>query len=273
MKNNGNETDQYLRKLYLSNPLREPVIRTAIEAMRLSPGSHGLDAGCGIGLYTLLLAEAVGPVGRVMGLDKTKEFLTEARLLASKSGLEERALFKEGDAGRLPFDENTFDWACSMDFVGYAPQEPVLLLKELARVVKPGGAVFILLWSSQTLLPGYPMLEARLNATSAGIAPFDTTMKPESHFMRAMGWFRKAGLTKLDVRTYVSDIHTPLTPEIKLALTELFQMRWGEAHSEVAPEDWAEYQRLCRADSPDFILNDPEYYAFFTYSLFSGNVV
>lgn len=71
--------DQYLRRLVLSHPLREPVIRTAIEALRLPPESHGLDAGCGIGLYTQLLAEAV-PTGHIMGLDTTGEFLEIARL-------------------------------------------------------------------------------------------------------------------------------------------------------------------------------------------------
>jgi len=52
-----------------------------------------------------------------------------------------------------------------------------------------------------------------------------------------------------------------------------FQMLWGEAQSELTPEDWAEYQRLCQPESPDFILNLPDYYAFFTYSMFRGKVV
>lgn len=215
----------------------------------------------------------MGPAGHIIGIDTTKEFLAEARSLASKSGLGDRVSFKEGDASRLPFDDNTFDWACSMDFVGCVRLDPVLLLKELARVVKPGGIVFLLVWSSQMLLPGYPMLEARLNATSAGIAPFETAMKPELHSMRALGWFRRAGLIEPTVRTFVSDIHAPLSPEMRNALTELFHMRWVEVHSEISPEDWREYQRLCREDSPDFILNVPEYYAFLTYSLFYGNVV
>ena len=44
------------------------------------------------------------------------------------------------------------------------------LVKELARVVKPGGSVALLAWSSEKLLPGHPLLEGHLNATSAGIA-------------------------------------------------------------------------------------------------------
>jgi hypothetical protein len=49
-------------------------------------------------------------------------------------------------------------------------------------------------------------------------------------------------------------------------------MLWGIPQHEVAPADWSEYQRLCQPESPDFILNLPDYYAFFTYSIFQGKV-
>jgi len=41
----------------------------------------------------------------------------------------------------------------------------------------------------------------------------------------------------------------------------------------VTPEDWAEFERICQPESPDFILNRPDYSAFLTYSLFHGRVV
>jgi hypothetical protein len=49
-------------------------------------------------------------------------------------------------------------------------------------------------------------------------------------------------------------------------------MRWGEPRSELSPEEWEEYQRLSQPQSPDFILNQADYYAFFTYSMFRGTV-
>ena len=42
--------------------------------------------------------------------------------------------------------------------------------------------------------------------------------------------------------------------------------------SELTPEDWVEFQRLCQPGSPDFILDLPDYYAFYTYSMFRGKV-
>jgi demethylmenaquinone methyltransferase/2-methoxy-6-polyprenyl-1,4-benzoquinol methylase len=173
----------------------------------------------------------------------------------------------------LPFNDATFDWVWSANCVGYAPGEPLPLLKELARVVKPGGSVIILAWSSQQLLPGYPVLEAHLNATSSGIAPFARGMRPELHFLRMMGWFREVGLEGVTARTFVGDVCAPLSGEIRSALTALIEMRWGDVQPELPEEDWAEYQRLCMPESPDFILDLPDYYAFFTYSMFRGRVL
>jgi ubiquinone/menaquinone biosynthesis C-methylase UbiE len=266
------DTDYCIQMSYVSNSLREPVLRSAIQALQLPSGSRGLDAGCGIGLLTLLLAEAVGPAGHVTGLDLSPEFLAYAEKIVEQASLSEQISFREGDVNRLPFDDDTFDWAWSVDCVGYAPLEPLPLVKELARVVKPGGSVAILAWSSEKLLPGYPLLEARLNATSSGIAPFTKGKRPELHFLRALGWFRDAGLEEPTARTFAGDAYAPLADDLRRALIALLEMRWPGVESELAQEDRAEYRRLCLPESPDFILNHPDYYAFFTYSMFRGKV-
>jgi len=235
-------------------------------------GSRGLDAGCGIGLQTLLLAEAVGPSGRVTGLDKSSDFLVHARALVREAGLSDRISFREGDVGHLPFENDAFDWAWSADCVGYAPTDPLPLLRELARVVRPGGLVAILAWSSEHLLPGHPLLEAYLNATSAGTAPFGPGDSPDRHFLRSLGWFRKAGIEGSVAQTFVGDACAPLVGELRDALAALFRMRWEGAESEL-PEDFrAEYRRLCLPESPDFVADSNDYYAFFTYTMFSGVV-
>ena len=266
------DMDAYAQQLAVSNPLSEAVTPSAIQALQLPPGSRGLDAGCGIGLQALSLAEAVGPAGHVTGLDLSPQFLVHAREIAEEAGLSERISFQQGDVSRLPFDDDTFDWVWSANCVGYHPAEPLPLLRELTRVAKPGGSVAILAWSSQQLLPGYPLLEARLNATSSGIAPFIKGKRPESHFLRALGWFREVGLEEPTAQTFVGDAHAPLSDDMRSALMSLLDMRWPGVQSELTPEDWAEFQRLCQPESPHFILDLPDYYAFFTYSMFRGKV-
>ena len=265
-------TADYIKRLELSNIYREPVIQTVVQSLRFPPESKGLDAGCGTGLYTLMLADAAGLRSHVTGLDVENAFLEKARSLAGKAGLTERVAFMQGDILRLPFEENTFDWVFSMDLIGNLTTDPVLMLQKLAGIVKPGGMLYILNWSSQRLLPGYPVLEARLNATSCGLAPFEPQRDPELHPMCALHWLRQAGLCETDARTFAGDINAPLSRDMRTALADLFAMRWGQENPELSHEDNMNYQRLCVDDSPDTLLNKPWYHGVFTYTLFSGRV-
>lgn len=271
---NFSDISGYEKSLLLSQPLREPIIKNIIQSMQLPASSFGLDIGCGIGFNTFMLAEALGSEGSVIGLDAEEEFLARAQLLLQKkTEIKERVDFTKGDARCLPFSDKSFDWACSIDCVGALDFDPVMLLKELYRVVRPGGRVFIIIWSSQMLLPGYPLLEAQLNATSAGIAPFAVGMASERHIMRAPEWFRQASFTDIRSQTLLRDICSPLSAEIIAAITDLFMMRWGSIEKEVSPKLWYDYRCLCNSESPDFILKTFDYYAFFTYSVFSGRVM
>ena len=266
------DTKNYTRSLRLFDSLKKVVVRQIIDWLYLPAGSCGLDAGCGIGLQATLLAEMLGVESRVTGMDISMQFVAYASRLVEQAGLSQRVSFKQGDVDNLPFDDNSFDWAWSMDCVGYRPSDPLPALREMARVVRPGGRVILAAYSSQQLLPGYPGLEARLNATSSGIAPFVEGTSPHKHFARALGWFEQAGLSHACGREFVHSIHAPVIGELRDALADLFHMRWGGAEREVATQDWAEYKRLCEPESANFIVDCPDYYAFFTYSVFQGKV-
>jgi demethylmenaquinone methyltransferase/2-methoxy-6-polyprenyl-1,4-benzoquinol methylase len=266
------DIDTYIERLVTANPLRDPLLRSVIQSLRFPEGSRGLDAGCGIGLQALLLAEAIGPTGHVTGLDLSPAFLRYAEKVVTKADLSDRISLQEGDVSKLPFDDDIFDWAWSVDCVGYPVGDLLPLLQELLRVVRPGGTVAILAWSSQCLLPGYPLLEARLNATCSGLTPYVIGKRPESHFLRALRWFGEANLEEAEGRTFVWDVQAPLNDDMRNALMSLFQMLWGERQPEVSEEDWAEYKRLCQSESPGFILDIADYYAFFTYSMFRSKV-
>lgn len=261
-----------IQNLLQANPLREPALRSIIQSLPLPRGSHGLDAGCGIGLQALLLSNAIGADGHVTGLDIMPELLAYGEDLTAKAGLSERVAFRAGDVSCLPFEDNYFDWVWSADCIGYPAGQLAPLLQELIRVVKPGGSVILLGWSSQQLLPGYPLLEARLNATCSGYIPFLKEKHPEVNFMRAITAFRSAGLEEVEAKTFVGEVQAPLTNDVRTALISLFEMLWSAPQPEAAEEDRAEYKRLCTPGSPDFILDIPDYYAFFTYSMFRGRV-
>jgi demethylmenaquinone methyltransferase/2-methoxy-6-polyprenyl-1,4-benzoquinol methylase len=262
----------YIQKLLEANPLRAPLLGSIIQALGLPPGSCGLDLGCGIGLQTPLLAQAVGSAGRIVGMDILTELLTFGKELLARAGNINRITLCAGDASRLPFDDDSFDWAWSADCIGYPLGELAPFLEELVRVVRPGGSVILLAWSSQQLLPGYPFLEARLNATCSAYIPYLSGADPQLNFLRALRGFNLAGLDEVKAHTFVGDLQTPLSSGERTALISLFNMLWGQPQPGVAPDDWGEYQRLCMPASPDFILDIPDYYAFYTYSVFRGKV-
>ncbi len=264
--------DSYLQSLLVTVPLREPSLRAAVDAIPPATGSRGIDVGCGIGTFTQMLAESVGTDGHVTGLDVSREFLDYASDLAKDTGLSERLSFRQGSASRIPFDDRSFDWAWSVDCVGYGTSDSVTLIGEMARVVRPGGVVAILAWASERLLPGFPRLEARLGATAAGLAPFKATMSEDMHLSRGIGWFRKAGLLTPSAKALAGSAHAPLTDALRAALKALIEMRWPGVEQDLDEEDRLEFNRLCDPQSPEYILDHPDYYAFFNYTLLWGAV-
>jgi ubiquinone/menaquinone biosynthesis C-methylase UbiE len=261
-----------IQNLLEAEPLREPLLRSVIQSLHLPPGSHGLDAGCGIGLQALLLAEAVGPYGQITGMDILPEQLVYGHDYVRKAGYADRITFCAGDVSRLPFADHSFDWVWSADCIGYPLGDLAPYLAELMRVVRPGCSIILLAWSSQQLLPGYPLLEARLNATCSAYIPYLEGANPELNFLRAAHQFQKTGLEDVQAQTFVGEVQAPLSSGQRTALISLFNMLWGKPQPGVSPEDWQAYQRLCRPGSAEFILDLADYYAFFTYSLFRGKV-
>jgi demethylmenaquinone methyltransferase/2-methoxy-6-polyprenyl-1,4-benzoquinol methylase len=273
------ESNAYAQRLAALDPLRAPAFRAAIEALGLPKGSRGLDVGCGIGLQALLLARAVGLAGHVTGLDHNPAFLDRARAAAKRADLGERCSFREGDLRALPYEDRTFDWLWCADALWPGPtelgcpvQNPLPAVREFGRVVRPGGIVALVYWTAHRLLPGHPLLEARLSTTSVPTAPFREGMLPERHCLRALGWLRAAGLGACTARTVVAEVQAPLCDGLREALAAAMDMLWGQAEPEVSAEDWARFQRLSQPGSEACILDVPEYYGFLTYTVFSGTV-
>ena len=174
------DIEDLVRVARVTNRLREPALRSAIEALRLPSGSHGLDAGCGVGHQTLMLTEETGPAGHVTGIDLSNEILSYAEVAAREAGLSERVTFQRGDVRALPFDDDRFDWAWSADCVGYGPMEPLPIVRELARVVRPGGTVATPRWRL-----GSRRHPPELRPSSRARRPLCTSRGPLAGFARS----------------------------------------------------------------------------------------
>ena len=106
----------------------------------LRAGMDVLDCGCGPGSITVGLAEAVTP-GSVTGIDLEESQLARARETAPGLGLA-NVTFETADVHNLPFEDGRFDAVFSHAMLEHLP-DPVPVLAEMRRVLKPGGLAAI----------------------------------------------------------------------------------------------------------------------------------
>jgi len=115
--------------------------RNLISWSGAKPGEHVLDCATGTGDLAILFKKVVGAKGRVLGTDFCAEMLELAPAKARKAGVEVE--FEIADATKLPFAEKTFD-VVSISYGIRNVNDPALALREMARVLKPGGRVLVL---------------------------------------------------------------------------------------------------------------------------------
>lgn len=116
--------------------------RRMVDLAALSPGGRALDVCTGTGDVARLLADAVGPGGRVVGVDFCEAMLVRAREKFPPERFPQMT-FLQGDAMRLPLEDATFEaatMACGLRNL----EDPMRAFRELRRVVAPGGRILIL---------------------------------------------------------------------------------------------------------------------------------
>jgi ubiquinone/menaquinone biosynthesis C-methylase UbiE len=112
----------------------------AAAVMRVGASDHLLDVGSGIGGPARYFARRFGC--RVTGIDLTPEFCEVARHLSRLLRMSERVVFEVGDALAMPFDDESFDAACSMNVSMNIERKPQLY-REIHRVLKPGASLVL----------------------------------------------------------------------------------------------------------------------------------
>jgi SAM-dependent methyltransferase len=118
------------------------------EAAGIRPGHAVLDVACGTGALTLAAAEAVGPEGRVTGLDANPGMLAVAR--AKPAPVD----WVEGRAEALPFEGERFDAVVSQFGLMFFDDKPKALA-EMMRVLRPGGRLAVAVCDTVERSPGY----------------------------------------------------------------------------------------------------------------------
>ena len=150
--------------------------RALVAGINPGPDQHVLDVAAGTGLVTAELVRQ--GAGRVTALDQSEDMLAGAQARATRDpALAQRVTFVQGEAERLPFDDGHFD-ALSFTYLLRYVDDRDATMRELARVVRPGGRIGMLEFG----VPSQPVLRAAWRAyTRVGLPAIGRLASP--------GWY------------------------------------------------------------------------------------
>jgi demethylmenaquinone methyltransferase / 2-methoxy-6-polyprenyl-1,4-benzoquinol methylase len=138
----GPTYDRYARLLSLGQDPRWR--RFLVSRVEAGPGDVVLDVATGTAAVAIELAQTNGC--EVVGVDQSAEMLAEGQLRVEEAGLAERVRLLEGSAEQLPFEDASFD-ALTFTYLLRYVVDPAATMRELGRVVRPGGTVAMLEFS------------------------------------------------------------------------------------------------------------------------------
>ncbi len=125
-----------------------PWLPTFLELASLRPGDRVLDVACGTGVIAREAVSQVGPEGSVVGIDINPNMLDMARVI------EPSVDWRECNAQDLPFDDEEFDVVVCQQGLQFFSERDVAL-REMRRVLKPGGCIALASWRDIESIPGH----------------------------------------------------------------------------------------------------------------------
>ena len=125
--------------------------KRTVTNLKLQAGAKVLDVGCGTGASALPAAQAVGKNGFVVGVDLASRLLERARTKALTAGLD-NVEFRLADMTALEYPDSSFDAVVSVFSIFFVP-DMGSLVRELWRMVRPGGKLAVTTWGPRIFEP------------------------------------------------------------------------------------------------------------------------
>lgn len=190
-----------------------PVTRSLIEVADIRKGQSVLDVAGGPGEPSLTIAETVGPGGSVVCTDAVADMVQAAERAAHRRGIA-NVSFLQCIADSLPFDNDSFDAVVSRLGAMFFP-EPLIALREMLRVTKPGGALALVVWHKSELNP-FLHIVSDIMSNYVEASPADPDAPGAFRFAepgKLAGILTDAGAIDVSERTLKFHISAPISVE------------------------------------------------------------
>ena len=174
-----------------------------LDVLKLKTGELVLDIGCGVGFLTHEMALQVGKSGKVIGLDKNPAMISHARKRCVRLKQTE---FYEGDAGKLPVDDQTLDAVSCTQVLLYVKDVPNVLA-EMRRILKPAGRIVIV----ETDWRGVVLNNADDSLTNKIFSAWDSAVSSPNLPVHLIPLLKKHGFSQIQVEA-VPILNTEYTP-------------------------------------------------------------
>jgi ubiquinone/menaquinone biosynthesis C-methylase UbiE len=193
---------EVFERLFLPAMAGPWAVRVA-DAARLVSGDRVLDVACGTGAVAAEAAGRVRPDGSVVGVDPSADMLAVARRKLPEADL------RDGRAEALPFDDEAFDaLTCQFGLMFFDDRDEAL--RQMRRVLRPGGRLAVAVWDSLDRTPGYAALaelvEQRLGAEAGAPIRAAFTL---GDVERLRSMLQEAGFVSVEARSVDASARFP----------------------------------------------------------------
>lgn len=246
---------------------REKMIRD----LHLNPGSRIVDAGCGPGLWTPLLARAIGPHGHIMGIDLSAEALVTAQQRSQGEWYERQVVYKQSSMECLPVPFGSIHAIFSANVSQYLP-EPVETFAALGRYLVPGGRLAIkdidfgtMRFSAVDLELQARVFQARKAWEGQRTGYAEYTFEDSWVGSKLVDYLRAAGYEDVEEKKYQVVRHAPLDPDFRAYLQGITDWFICEDAPFLAQEDAERWLQCfadgaqCAFDQETFVYEETEY--------------